>query len=139
MNIKKSPACRKKGETKKECVSRKVPEILDENPGMDREQAVAIAYSVCKKSCTTKFLTTAEIIELAANDDKLPLSKINKRMVKTIRPDMLYRTHMALHKEANGSIRSKKLIKAHEIVADELKARGFMHHSWDKLDSIYQE
>jgi len=51
---KKSPACRMEGETIEECVSRKIPEIMHENPEMKRDQAVAIAYSICKKKCGEK-------------------------------------------------------------------------------------
>jgi len=47
----KSPACRVSGESESDCVSRKVPEILDENPGMDQDQAVAIAASLCSEAC----------------------------------------------------------------------------------------
>lgn len=47
----KSPACRQKGETTNECVSRKIPEIMDENPGMSQDQAIAIAESICSKRC----------------------------------------------------------------------------------------
>jgi len=49
---KKSPACRLDDETKNECVARKIPEILDENPDMKQEQAVAIAESLCSKFCS---------------------------------------------------------------------------------------
>jgi hypothetical protein len=48
----KSPSCRQKGETVDDCVSRKIPEIMDENPDMDNEQAVAIAFSLCEKACS---------------------------------------------------------------------------------------
>ena len=47
----RSPACKKKGESQKECVARKIPEIVKENPGMDQKQAIAIAFSMCKKPC----------------------------------------------------------------------------------------
>jgi hypothetical protein len=50
----RSPACRQDGETVDECVSRKIPEILDENPGMDHDQAVAIAESMCATACSDK-------------------------------------------------------------------------------------
>lgn len=50
----KSPPCRQADKTKDECVSRKIPEILDENPGMSQEQAIAIAESMCEKSCDEK-------------------------------------------------------------------------------------
>ena len=47
----KSPACRMAGETKKECVARKIPEIMKEHPEMSQEQAIAIAESLCSKEC----------------------------------------------------------------------------------------
>lgn len=50
----KSPACRMEGESKDECVARKIPEIKKENPDMDNDQAVAIAFSLCDKSCSEK-------------------------------------------------------------------------------------
>jgi phage head maturation protease len=46
----KSPACRQDGESKSECVERKIPELIEE--GMDQEQAVAVANSVCDKKCS---------------------------------------------------------------------------------------
>ncbi|MDD5068079.1 MAG: HK97 family phage prohead protease [Candidatus Pacebacteria bacterium] len=47
--LEKSVACRLEGESEQECVSRKIPELIDE--GYDQEQASAIAYSVCGKRC----------------------------------------------------------------------------------------
>ena len=52
----KSPACRQEGETEEECVSRKIPEILDENPDMEQDQAAAIAHDMCSESCEEKKL-----------------------------------------------------------------------------------
>lgn len=49
--VAKSPPCRMAGETEAECVARKVPEVLRENPNMSREQAAAIAHSLCGKRC----------------------------------------------------------------------------------------
>lgn len=49
----KGPACRMDGETKKECVSRKIGEIMSEDPNISQEQAIAIAESVCSVSCST--------------------------------------------------------------------------------------
>lgn len=142
MEIKKSPACRKKGETKDECVSRKIPEIMHENPNMEQDQAIAIAESVCSKSCklldeenNTKTYMTKENIQKLVKTDYLTLPEISKRLIKQVRPDLLYRTHMALHKQVEGEP-SKKIIRAHKLIAEELKTRGFMHHQWDKLDII---
>jgi len=50
----KSPACRMDGETKEECVARKIPEIMKENPDMSQDQAIAIAESLCSKKCEDK-------------------------------------------------------------------------------------
>jgi HK97 family phage prohead protease len=44
----KSPAYRMPNETMKECVARKIPELVDE--GMKQDQAVAVANSLCKKT-----------------------------------------------------------------------------------------
>ena len=56
--MEKSPACRQENETKDECVSRKIPEIMAENPDMSQEQAIAIAESLCSKKCPAKMLAT---------------------------------------------------------------------------------
>lgn len=52
IKVGKSPACRREGETTDQCVSRKIPEILAENPGMSNDQAVAIAMSLCSHACS---------------------------------------------------------------------------------------
>lgn len=52
--IEKSPACRLDGETKDECVSRKIPEIMADAPDMSQQQAIAIAYSMCDTLCSEK-------------------------------------------------------------------------------------
>jgi len=49
--VERSPACRVEGETQADCIARKVPEILQESPGMDQAQAVAIAASLCETAC----------------------------------------------------------------------------------------
>ena len=48
----KSPACRLDDESKDDCVARKIPELIDE--GRDREQAVAMANSMCERTCNSK-------------------------------------------------------------------------------------
>jgi phage head maturation protease len=45
----KSPACRQEGESQDDCVSRKTPELIEE--GMEQDQAVAVANSVCEDAC----------------------------------------------------------------------------------------
>ena len=46
----KSPACRQEGESEDDCVSRKTPELIEE--GMEQDQAVAVANSVCEEACS---------------------------------------------------------------------------------------
>ena len=50
----KSPACRQAGESEDECRSRKIPEILEENPDMDMAQVVAMASRMCSEMCEGK-------------------------------------------------------------------------------------
>lgn len=45
----RGPACRRPGESRNECVSRKIPELISE--GYGQKQAVAIANSMCEQSC----------------------------------------------------------------------------------------
>lgn len=51
-DVKKSPPCRQAGEDKDECVERKIPEIMGENPDMEQDQAIAIAHEMCSSLCT---------------------------------------------------------------------------------------
>ena len=48
----KSPACRMSEETTEACVARKVPELIEE--GMEQDQAVAAASSMCETACSEK-------------------------------------------------------------------------------------
>lgn len=61
----KSPACRQDGETHDECVSRKIPEIREENPDMDMDQCTAIAESMCEEACADKSAPAGEPESLA--------------------------------------------------------------------------
>ena len=79
--------------------------------------------------------------ELALDDnakDYLLVDEITTDIVKEIRLDFLYRTHINLHNEADDE-NYEQIIKAHAIVADEMLARGMLHHQWDKLDTVYQQ
>lgn len=78
---------------------------------------------------------TKNIAHKLIKTDYLTLPEISKRVITQVRPDLLYRTHAALHKHATTDP-SKKVIRAHKLVVDELKTRGFMHHQWDTLDTI---
>ena len=50
--VQKSPACRQDGESQDACVERKVPELIEE--GMEQDQAVAVANSLCETACSEK-------------------------------------------------------------------------------------
>lgn len=62
----KSPACRQDGESVDDCVERKIPELIDE--GMDQEQAVAAAHSICEEPCKScpNDEEKAEVVEVEA-------------------------------------------------------------------------
>ncbi len=47
----KSPMCRMSNETEKECMARKIPEIMRDDPNIKQDQAVAMAVSMCGKAC----------------------------------------------------------------------------------------
>ena len=49
----KGPACRQSSETRKDCVTRKIAELI-EIDGMERDQAVAVANKLCDKQCSEK-------------------------------------------------------------------------------------
>ncbi len=51
----KSPACRMDNETQDECIARKIPEIMHDDPEMNHDQAVAIAVNMCKTKCGKDF------------------------------------------------------------------------------------
>lgn len=71
----KSPACRMEGETKEACVARKIPELIDE--GYDKDQATAIAYSLCSKKCE-KQDEADKILESVKSDLEKVKSDIEK-------------------------------------------------------------
>jgi hypothetical protein len=75
-------------------------------------------------------------IKLAGNRDYLLPSEISKETVKEMPMDMLYRTHVKLHKLSKDSLSSVE--KEHKLVADEILNRGILHHTWDELDLVYK-
>jgi hypothetical protein len=60
----KSPACRMDGESSSDCMSRKIPEIMAEDPTMEQDQAIAIAASLCATSCASKAVDPEELDEV---------------------------------------------------------------------------
>ena len=47
----RSPPCRQSGESRRDCLDRKISEIADENPEWQNDQVVAVAIDMCEKSC----------------------------------------------------------------------------------------
>jgi HK97 family phage prohead protease len=67
----KSPTCRTDGESKEDCVARKIPELINE--GMEQDQAVATANNICDTACEDK--SADEAIE--------KISKANKETIQS--------------------------------------------------------
>lgn len=80
--IEKSAECRMSNETKDECVSRKIPEIMKDDPSMKQEQAVAIAESMCSKPCKEEKVEMSEI-EKAINELKMPTDEQINELLKS--------------------------------------------------------
>lgn len=68
--VKETPPCRKKGETKEDCVSRKIPEIKREDPNRSNDQAVAMAYSMCSKACSDSACKTPTYTETEESEEE---------------------------------------------------------------------
>lgn len=87
--IQKSPACRQDGESREECISRKIPEIKDENPNMDNDQAVAIAASLCDKPCSDKSAEFNDRLRTAmknrSNDKKSSFDSVAPAMLDRLK------------------------------------------------------
>ena len=93
----KSPACRQDGETVDECVSRKVPELIDE--GMDDDQAVAVAHSMCETDCGDKNKSDERLVEAMASliEQQAEQTKATRQLV-----DSLTDLTRTLHGETRG-------------------------------------
>lgn len=85
----RSPACRQEGESKEQCMSRKIPEIMHENPEMSQEQAVAIAASMCETACSDKSSETASNgLDLVIPKRGRVLSAANEAKIKLARDNL---------------------------------------------------
>lgn len=75
-------------------------------------------------------------LKLSSERDYLLPDEITKSSVKQMPLDMLYRTHVKIHKKSKET--TSLLEKEHKLVADEIKKRGIIHPLWDELDSVYK-
>jgi len=77
----KSPMCRMKDETEKECVARKIPEIMNDDPDVKQDQAVAMATSMCGKSCEDKEEPKKEMSEEVEIKEGRVISTKNTKII----------------------------------------------------------
>jgi HK97 family phage prohead protease len=96
----KSPTCRKKGETEAECRARKIPEIMDE--GYKRDQAVAMAYSMCKKPCKAKDSDNAK--ESEKELPKIDIKTEKEGRIVSEKNRILIRNTVSTLKEASDAL-----------------------------------
>ena len=102
----------KASDTEQECVSRKIPIIKDENPDMEIDQVIAIAYSYCQKAHKHKGMRIpfeelfysiigtedeknyrpADFVEKAENDEEEIPEGYHKMPDGTIMPDSAHKT-----------------------------------------------
>jgi HK97 family phage prohead protease len=90
----KSPECRKEDETKDQCVSRKIPEIMKDDPEMKQDQAIAIAENMCAVACSSKAVeiisrSNKETIESAIKTltEVLHATRTDKKVDKVEHPE----------------------------------------------------
>tara|TARA_Y100000310_G_scaffold343829_1_gene453329 strand:+ start:198 stop:1379 length:1182 start_codon:yes stop_codon:yes gene_type:complete len=88
----KSPACRMDDESEEDCVSRKVPELIEE--GMSDEQAVAVAHSVCETSCSDEYKSDARLVEAMATliEQQAEQTRATRQLVDSL-SDLTARLH----------------------------------------------
>jgi len=93
---KKSPECRQDDESKEECVTRKIPEILKDDPDMEQDQAVAIANDMCDEKCSDKDeedddkkgddeieIETVELVDEPEEKSGRVISTKNRKIIKS--------------------------------------------------------
>jgi HK97 family phage prohead protease len=76
----KSPKCRMDGESKKECMSRKIEEMMKEDPNMDQDQAIAIASKYCDVPCDEKGEPKKDVTETEEKEGRV-LSGKNRKLI----------------------------------------------------------
>jgi len=119
----KSPACKQKDESKADCMARKIPEITKERPDMKKDQVLAIANSMCSKSCDSdkgledmeKLLT---VIDKNINEIKATLNTKARKVEVT--------------RTANRQIK-KRLLKALRVVDNSVERAILLNKKGDKI------
>lgn len=94
-NLTRSPECRQEGESEEDCVSRKIPEIMEDDPSIDQEQAAAIAYSMCEEACgegssdEEESLPVAEEVEEEQPVEEDPIEELQEAIAQELGIDAL--------------------------------------------------
>jgi len=84
----KSSPCREENESKEDCVSRKIPELIDE--GMDQDQAVAVANEMCSEACEQKSIMEDKPMDQEEKvlEEVVPVEDVaDEELVETITTD----------------------------------------------------
>ena len=108
--VEKSPACRMEGESKDECVSRKIPEIMKEDSTIKQDQAVAIAENVCKKLCGEE---KKEIPENIRNEIRIAITSLSNLLNETQPPAKKGGVNI---QETPSTTRDKRIYKSVQLV-----------------------
>ena len=116
----KSPACRQEGESKEECVERKIPELIEE--GMKQDQAVAVANSVCETACSEKDFGS----ERAFVDAMATLVKAQAEQTKATRQlvDALSDLTNKIHKDLQDGVQSDGSKVEPEVAAPDVSEKN---------------
>lgn len=133
--VEKTPACRMEGESKDECVSRKIPEIKKENPDMEQEQCVAMAENMCKKACgeekkegriiSEKNRNTVRIAIDAMGQAQTALSDLLNATEPPAKKGGVEKTEQSINPRNKGLYKTVRLMdKVVEAVIHEIKEGG---------------
>ena len=118
----KSPACRQDGETKNDCVERKIPELIDE--GMDNDQAVAVANSVCENKCSPyeeeKTATETSLVQAVAwlVEQQAEQTKATRQLV-----DSLTDLTKAIHRDLPDGVQSDGSVSEPEVATPDVEEK----------------
>jgi HK97 family phage portal protein len=124
----RSPPCRQAGESRRDCLDRKISEIADENPEWQNDQVVAVAIDMCEKSCRCG--ETAQRREFSPAIEEL-LEPFTKRVARWFER---YETAQLAHlrKIANGG---RATIAEHlrDVVDEVFDPQGISDEAFDAL------
>ena len=115
----KSPACRQEGETTEECVERKIPELIEE--GMEQDQAVAVANSVCETDCSEKTATDTELVKAVAwlIEQQAEQTKATRQLV-----DALTDLTKSIHRDLSDGVQGDGSVSEPEVATPDVEEKA---------------